>query len=181
MRLCTDLVSKPYVEYLLRVGNGQESSIIDHFPPKANVEPSIGVEIALYPEIHQAPSLDTFIHVVFMALTINYANQRYMDSRAILTTKNTAMNYLNTQIVKAVPGQEHVFLSIDLLETGDNQAMAIGMKFLNTITLAGMPPYHLALKVGVLVILLRNLDAASGFCNGTRLIIWCLARRLIIT
>jgi hypothetical protein len=58
--------------------------------------------------------------------------------------------------------------------------MAIGTKFLNTITLAGMPPHCLALKVGVPVILLRNLDAASGLCNGTRLIIWRLAWRLII-
>jgi hypothetical protein len=43
-----------------------------------------------------------------------------------------------------------------------------------------MPPHCLALKVGVPIILLRNLNAASGLCNGTRLIIWCLARRLII-
>jgi uncharacterized membrane-anchored protein YitT (DUF2179 family) len=58
--------------------------------------------------------------------------------------------------------------------------MAIGTKFLNTITLAGMPPHRLTLKVGVLVILLRNLDVTSGLCNGTRLIIWCLAQRLIV-
>jgi ATP-dependent DNA helicase PIF1 len=58
--------------------------------------------------------------------------------------------------------------------------MAIGTKFLNTITLVGMPPHHLAFKVGVLVILLRNLDAALGLCNETRLIIWRLARRLIV-
>jgi hypothetical protein len=58
--------------------------------------------------------------------------------------------------------------------------MAIGTKFLNTTTLAGMPPHRLALKVGVLVMLLRNLDAASGLCNGTRLIISRLARRLIV-
>jgi ATP-dependent DNA helicase PIF1 len=59
--------------------------------------------------------------------------------------------------------------------------MVIGTKFLNTIILAGMPPHRLAFKVGVPVILLRNLDAASGLCNGTRLIIWRLARRLIVT
>ncbi len=104
-----------------------------------------------------------------------------MDGRTILTIKNTIVNSLNTQIVEAVPGREHVFLSADSMETGDDQAMAIGTKFLNTITLAGMPPHRLALKVGVPVILLRNLDAALGLCNGTRLIIWRLARRLIVT
>jgi len=69
-------------------------------------------------------------------LAINCANQGYMDSRAILTTKNIVVNSLNTQIIKAMPEQEHVFLSADLVETGDDQAMAIGTKFLNTIILA---------------------------------------------
>jgi len=167
MRLRANPLSKPYAEYLLRVSNGQESSIIDHFPPEANAKPSIGIEIALYPEIHQAPSLKTLIHIVFPALVINYANQGYMDGQAILTTKNIVVNFLNTQIVEAMPGQEHIFLSADSVETGDDQAMAIGTKFLNTITLAGMPPHCLALKVGVPVMLLRNLDATSGLCNGS--------------
>ncbi len=67
------------------------------------------------------------------------------------------------------------------MEMGDDQAMAIGTEFLNTITLASMPPHRLALKVEVPIILLRNLDAALGFCNGTHLIIWRLAWRLIVT
>ncbi|KAH9547929.1 hypothetical protein CY35_11G060800 [Sphagnum magellanicum] len=180
MRLRANPLSKPYAEYLLRVDNGEESFIINHFPPKANAKPSIGVEIALYLEIHQAPSLKTLIHVVFSALAINYANQGYMDGRAILTTKNIIVNSLNTQIVEAVPGQKHIFLLADLVETGDDQAMAIGPEFLNTITLVSMPPHRLALKVGVPVMLLRNLDATLGLCNGTRLIISRVAWRLIV-
>jgi uncharacterized protein YtpQ (UPF0354 family) len=113
------------------------------------------------------PYLDTLIHAIFSALVINYANQGYMDSRVILTTKNTVMNSLNTQIVEAMPKREHIFLSANLVETGEDQAMAIGMEFFNTITLASMPPHRLALKVSVLIIFLRNLDAASKLCNGT--------------
>jgi len=90
------------------------------------------------------------------------------------------VNSLNTQIVKVVPGQKHIFLSIDSVETRDDEAMAIGTEFFNTITLAGMPPHRLALKVGVPVMLLKNIDATSGFCNGTGLIISRLARRLIV-
>jgi ATP-dependent DNA helicase PIF1 len=103
-----------------------------------------------------------------------------MDGRTILTTKNTVVNSFNTHIVEVVPRQEHIFLLADSVETGDDQAMAIGREFLNTITLAGMPPHRLALKVGVPVMLLKNLDATSGLCNGTRLIISRLARRLIV-
>ncbi len=95
MKLCVNPLSKPYVEYLLRVGNGQKFSIIDHFPSEAGAEPSFGVKIAVYLEIHQTPFLNTFIHVVFLALVINYANQGYMDGQAIMTTKNTIVNSLN--------------------------------------------------------------------------------------
>jgi ATP-dependent DNA helicase PIF1 len=162
MRLRVDPLSRPYAEYLLRVGNGQESSIIDHFPPEVDAEPLVRIEIALYPKIHQVPSLDTFIHVVFPALAINYTHQGYMDSQVILTTKNIVVNSFNIQIVEAMLGREHIFLSIYSVETGDDQGMAIGTKFLNTITLVGMPPHRQALKVGIPVILLRNLDAALG-------------------
>jgi hypothetical protein len=96
MMLRVDPLSRPYAEYLLKVDNGQESYIIDHFPLEAHAKPSVGVKIALYPEIHQAPSLDTLIYAIFLALAINYTNQRYMDSQAILTIKNTVVNSLNT-------------------------------------------------------------------------------------
>jgi hypothetical protein len=92
MRLHANPFSRPYVKYLLRVDNSH----------------------------HQAPSLDTLIHVVFPALAINYANQGYMDGWAILTTKNTVMNSFNTQIAEAMPELEHVFLSTYSVETRDD-------------------------------------------------------------
>ncbi len=79
-----------------------------------------------------------------------------------------------------MPKREHLFLLADSVEMGDDQAMAIGTEFFNTIILASMPPHRMAIKVGVPVILLKNLNAALGFCNGIRLIIWCLAWKLIV-
>jgi len=79
-----------------------------------------------------------------------------------------------------MPGDEHVFFSADTVEAGDDREYGIATEFLNTITLPGMPPHWLALKVGVPVILLRNLDTSSGLCNGTRLIVRRLAHRLIV-
>jgi ATP-dependent DNA helicase PIF1 len=43
--------------------------------------------------------------------------------------------------------------------------------FFNTISTSGLLNHKLRLKVGVSVILLRNLDQKIGLCNGTRLII----------
>jgi hypothetical protein len=78
MRLCADPFSRPYAEYReLAMAKNLPSLIIFHRKPTQS--PSVEVEIALYPKIHQAPSLDTLIHTVFSALAINYANQGYMD------------------------------------------------------------------------------------------------------
>ncbi|KAH9576597.1 hypothetical protein CY35_01G170700 [Sphagnum magellanicum] len=166
MRLRDDPASRPYAEYILRVGDGTEPSVLEKevpFLPHGNVAPSASVEIGLFPGNAHRANLDG-----------------YMDGRAILTAKNVVVNQINTDIVIGMLGDEHVFFSADIVEAGDNRAYEIATKFLNTITLPGMPPHRLALKVGVPVILLRNLDASSGLCNGTCLIVQRLARRLIV-
>jgi ATP-dependent DNA helicase PIF1 len=44
------------------------------------------------------------------------------------------------------------------------------VEVLNSVEIGNMPPHKLRLKIGCPVILLRNLDAKNGLCNGTRLI-----------
>ena len=41
--------------------------------------------------------------------------------------------------------------------------------FLITLSVTGMPPHKLCLKVGVLIILMCNINGEQGLCNGTRL------------
>jgi hypothetical protein len=52
-----------------------------------------------------------------------------MDDRDILTIKNTVVNSLNIQIAGVVLERKHVFFSANLVEMGDDQAMAIGTEF----------------------------------------------------
>jgi ATP-dependent DNA helicase PIF1 len=55
----------------------------------------------------------------------------------------------------------------------------ITIEFLNDIKCSGMPNHRLHFKVGVPVMLMRNIDVASGLCNGTRLIIVGLGQNVI--
>ncbi len=45
------------------------------------------------------------------------------------------------------------------------------MEFLNTLQFSGIANHKLELKVGVPILLLRNLHQSIGLCNGTRLIL----------
>jgi ATP-dependent exoDNAse (exonuclease V) alpha subunit len=45
--------------------------------------------------------------------------------------------------------------------------------------MSGLPDHHLRLKVGVPIMLLRNLDPSKGLCNGTTLIVTQLTHRII--
>ena len=54
-------------------------------------------------------------------------------------------------------------------------------EFLNSLTLSGLPPHEMELKIGSPVMLLRNLRAGpgNGLRNGTRMIVVHLGQRII--
>ncbi len=53
------------------------------------------------------------------------------------------------------------------------------VEFLNTLQFSGIANHELELKVGVPILLLRNLNQLIGLCNGTRLIVKRLGQRVI--
>ncbi|KAI9091985.1 hypothetical protein K1719_027920 [Acacia pycnantha] len=53
------------------------------------------------------------------------------------------------------------------------------VEYLNAIKCSGIPHHKLVLKVGVPVMLIRNIDQAAGMCNGTRLQISQLGKNVI--
>ncbi len=53
--------------------------------------------------------------------------------------------------------------------------------FLNTLQFNNIANHKLELKVGMPILLLRNLNQSIGLCNGTRLIVNRLGQRVIET
>ncbi|XP_024989251.1 uncharacterized protein LOC112523811 [Cynara cardunculus var. scolymus] len=108
------------------------------------------------------------IDAIFPYLQINGADSDYIISRAILSTKNENVNEINDQLIDRFGDDEKVYYSFD--EAEDDRNNFYPMEFLNSLTVSGLPPHYLWLKIGCPIILLRNIDPFNGLCNGTRLI-----------
>ena len=77
-------------------------------------------------------------------------------------------------------GESITYLSMDSVNCDNNEeAQIYPMEFLNSLTPLGMPPHCLNLKVGCIVMLLRNIALKKGLCNGTRLEITYLHRNSV--
>ncbi|GES73344.1 ATP-dependent DNA helicase Pif1-like [Rhizophagus clarus] len=70
--------------------------------------------------------------------------------------------------------------SIDSTEnTSEQQSQVYLPEFLRSLKISDLPPGKLKLKIGIPIILLRNLNPSEGLCNGTRLIIRDLQHKVI--
>ena len=62
------------------------------------------------------------------------------------------------------------FYSIDNVEDVDDSPM-FPIEFLNKLSLSGLPEHALHLKINTVVILLRNMDIETGYCNGSQYLV----------
>ena len=88
-----------------------------------------------------------------------------------MAPKNKHVAFLNTKVMDMLEGDYYEYLSADSVLQGVDDRAFYTTEFLNTLDMSGIPPHKLRLKVGCVVMLLRNLDRARGLCNGTRFIL----------
>jgi len=69
--------------------------------------------------------------------------------------------------------------SIDSVSEEDRMNYTYPAEFLQQLNASGLPPALLCLKVGSPVILLRNLDPGEGLCNGTRMVVLNMRRKVL--
>ncbi|XP_076893071.1 uncharacterized protein LOC143544992 [Bidens hawaiensis] len=131
-----------------------------------------------------ADPLSELIDFVYPALLDNFNDISYFQERAILAPLNEVVQDINDRFLTFFPGEEVEYLSSDSIDNsetvgpGFDQALH-SPDFLNGLKHSGMPNHKLVVKVGVPVMLLRNIDQKNGLCNGTRLQIIQCGRRFI--
>ena len=91
----------------------------------------------------------------------------------ILGPKNAHVSELNKEILQKINRPTKVYLSVDSSEDENNENLTsiLPLEFLNSLSPNGLPPHKLQLKIGAVIMLLRNLNLIQGLCDGTRLIV----------
>jgi ATP-dependent exoDNAse (exonuclease V) alpha subunit len=111
-----------------------------------------------------------------------------LAQRAIVCPTNKVADSINDILFLKVPGDETVFESCDsICKTLDHIADADLLyppEFLHKVDPPNFPKHRIALKVGVPVMLLRNINQSIGLCNGTRLMVtrlgeWVLEAKIM--
>jgi len=114
--------------------------------------------------------LSDLIDFVYPNLIENSSNVGYMVGRAILTPKNDDVEHILTLIMNQFPGEFHTYPSADSVDTtedGDmDQPQLYSPEFLRSLKIPSLPPGELKLKVGVPIIVLRNLNPQKVFAMG---------------
>ncbi|XP_074336487.1 uncharacterized protein LOC141673617 [Apium graveolens] len=161
-----------FAQWVLDIGDGKVS-------PPLEENPHCGEDDILIPlqfcDIKSENSVDNMIHATYPDFINKCKDPKYLSEWAILTPTNQTIGHLNSLIVEKLPGESFSYLSIDTAEefggTTDDLNNAFPIEYLNSINIFGLPPHDLKLKVGVVVMLMRNINQTLGLCNGTRMIV----------
>ena len=160
--------SKEFSDLLLRIGDG---NILENENMGENM-------IKLPEELFLNSSRgDDLVDEIFPEFQNTYQNISLIKSRAILCPTNEECKYINKILLDKLPGEVISYKSCDSVNDAD--AHMYPQEFLNTIALPGIPPHLLDLKVGAVVILLRNINPYEGHVNGTRYVIQNLLPHVI--
>ncbi|XP_065637598.1 uncharacterized protein LOC112016756 [Quercus suber] len=127
--------------------------------------------------------IQSIVTATYPNLHSNYADGKYLEERSILAPTNDVVNEINDYIIDLLASNEETYLSADSICKASryiqNEDVLYPVEFLNSLKFPGIPNHRLCLKVGLPVMLLRNINQSAGLCNGTQLVVTQLSKWVI--
>ena len=171
-----------YSAFLLSVGDGDykgcsEQSRWDAPHPASIVLPP---KITA-PETWKLEDLVTWTYPDFVGVLSSPMDSLldYFAERVIVTPTNAVADAGNAYMLSLMPAEITSYISYDTIIAGTANEEHYPPEFLHTLDSSGMPPHVLNIQRGALLIVLRNYAPHLGICNGTRVIVESLGKRLL--
>ncbi|WVZ88360.1 hypothetical protein U9M48_034890 [Paspalum notatum var. saurae] len=166
--------TKEFAEWILSIGNGLAGDKDDESWIK------IPKDLILQRGENE---MEAIVNSTYPELTLKYNNIAYLEERAILCPRNEMVDEINSYVMSQIPGEETTYLSSDTvckaISAQESDDQMYPKEFLNSLKFPGTPNHELRLKVGLPIMLLRNINQSAGLCNGTRLTITQLGKWFI--
>jgi ATP-dependent DNA helicase PIF1 len=164
-----------FAKWILDIGDGK---IGDYLDGECNIE--IPSDL-LVPNISNP--IGDIVDSIYPELLKNLFVPNFFEDRAILCPTLEIVERVNDYVLALIPSDSKEYLSADSVSKCDQDDVIdhrwITTEFLNDIKCSGLPNHRLTFKIGVPIMLLRNVDVSSGLCNGTRLTVTYLGINVI--
>jgi hypothetical protein len=160
-----------FARWILSIGDGTVS-MVSRGEETTPSWLSLPLDIAILPSCDY---MDALIRIIYDSFSEKYSDSSYLAQRAIVCPTNKVADAINDAVFSMVPGDATTFDSSDsICKSLDHMAdtdLLYPPEFLHEIEPPNFPKHRIVLKVGVPVMLLRNINQSIGLCNGTRLLI----------
>lgn len=171
-----------FAKWILEVGDGKAEIAPQTDVNKDTAEDEILISDSLLLPVTSNP-LEILCQSVFPDFTNDYQDLEKLKDTAILTPRNDTVDEINTYLLSKIPGPEQEYFSCDSFAEDEKHSgefdLPYPVEYLNSLEFPGIPAHRICLKVGVPIMLIRNLNQDEGLCNGTRFIVTHLGERVI--
>ncbi|EFE43857.1 hypothetical protein TRV_01369, partial [Trichophyton verrucosum HKI 0517] len=138
---------------------------------RLTIDESLQGWIRLHPVIKSTTNLTAFTDWAYPNLAENSTNPEFFKDRAIVTSLNENVRLLNQYFLAKFPREVLTRYAINTTDINDAAHKEVSREFLQSPNSGSPPPSKLRLKIGVPIMLLRNLNPSKGLCNRTRFIL----------
>lgn len=141
-----------------------------------NDDDAIEIEKEPIPPTRGDP-LENIFKTIYKDFDSRSEDKEYQRGRAILTPHNEIVDEVNEFILSQLEGDIIEYLSSD---TNIEEAnLLYTVEYLNSFKCSGLQNHQLKLKNKMPIILMRNINQKEGLCNGTRMLVTKLGKKVV--